>query len=183
MISPKNYNRNLNKKERRNWRSLKHMYKGHESMLQNRNNLLRNAQTGDKDIKEDTPIQTVQFNSNTCNSGNKQDSTTISSQTSCPFRESHSTSTTRLELSWTDHQHFYRRVTRKTAQSAKYEILKIFITILWKGLGYILGLNNTFKLSKRKISSWFWGDNLGPKSPNLHDPYICDSLSENKKKK
>ena len=24
---------------------------------------------------------------------------------------------------------------------------------------------------QKVISSWFWGDNLGPKSPNLHDPY------------
>ena len=26
--------------------------------------------------------------------------------------------------------------------------------------------------ARKKISSWFWGDNFGPKSPNLHDPYI-----------
>ena len=32
---------------------------------------------------------------------------------------------------------------------------------------------NQYSQSDRKqISSWFWGDNLTPKSPNLHDPYI-----------
>ena len=32
---------------------------------------------------------------------------------------------------------------------------------------------NQYSQSARKqISSWFWGDNFGPKSPNLHDPYI-----------
>ena len=31
---------------------------------------------------------------------------------------------------------------------------------------------NQYSQSARKqISSWFGGDNLGPKSPNLHDPY------------
>ena len=31
---------------------------------------------------------------------------------------------------------------------------------------------NQYPQSARKqISSWFWGDNFGPKSPNLHDPY------------
>ena len=25
---------------------------------------------------------------------------------------------------------------------------------------------------RKYISSWFWVDNLGPKFPNLHDPYI-----------
>jgi len=25
--------------------------------------------------------------------------------------------------------------------------------------------------ARKQISSWFWGDNFGPKSPNLHDPY------------
>ena len=32
---------------------------------------------------------------------------------------------------------------------------------------------NQYSQSARKqISSWFWGDNFGPKSLNLHDPYI-----------
>ena len=32
---------------------------------------------------------------------------------------------------------------------------------------------NQYSQSARKqISSWFWGNNFGPKSPNLHDPYI-----------
>ena len=32
---------------------------------------------------------------------------------------------------------------------------------------------NQYSHSARKqISSWFWGDNFGPKSTNLHDPYI-----------
>ena len=32
---------------------------------------------------------------------------------------------------------------------------------------------NQYSQSVRKqISSWFWGDNFGPKSPNLPDPYI-----------
>ena len=32
---------------------------------------------------------------------------------------------------------------------------------------------NQYSQSARKqISSWFWGDNFGPKSPNLQDPYI-----------
>ena len=31
---------------------------------------------------------------------------------------------------------------------------------------------NQYSQSARKqISSWFWGDNFGSKSPNLHDPY------------
>ena len=28
------------------------------------------------------------------------------------------------------------------------------------------------KLSESKYHAGFWGDNFGPKSPNLHDPYI-----------
>ena len=35
-----------------------------------------------------------------------------------------------------------------------------------------LAMPNQWSQTVRKqISSWFWGDNLGPKSPNLHDPY------------
>jgi len=30
---------------------------------------------------------------------------------------------------------------------------------------------------RKQISSWFWGDNFGPKSPNLHDPYIYSSTT------
>ena len=25
---------------------------------------------------------------------------------------------------------------------------------------------------RKQLSSWFWGDNFGPKSQNLRDPYI-----------
>jgi len=32
--------------------------------------------------------------------------------------------------------------------------------------------NQHFQTIRKKISSWFWGDNLGPESPNLLDPYI-----------
>ena len=36
-----------------------------------------------------------------------------------------------------------------------------------------LAMPNQYSQTVRKqISSWFWGDNFGPKSPNLHDPYI-----------
>ena len=35
-----------------------------------------------------------------------------------------------------------------------------------------LAMPNQYSQTVRKqISSWFWGDNFGPKSPNLHDPY------------
>jgi len=29
---------------------------------------------------------------------------------------------------------------------------------------------------RKQISSWFWGDIFGPKSPNLHDPYSTTVL-------
>jgi len=32
--------------------------------------------------------------------------------------------------------------------------------------------NQYFQTVRKQISSWFWGDNFGSKSPNLHDPYI-----------
>ena len=36
-----------------------------------------------------------------------------------------------------------------------------------------LAMPNQYSQAVRKqISSWFWGDNFGPKSPNLLDPYI-----------
>ena len=36
-----------------------------------------------------------------------------------------------------------------------------------------LAMPNQYSQTVRKqISSWFWGDNFGPKSLNLHDPYI-----------
>ena len=36
-----------------------------------------------------------------------------------------------------------------------------------------LAMPNQYSQSARKqISSWFWSDNFGPKSPNLHDPSI-----------
>ena len=35
--------------------------------------------------------------------------------------------------------------------------------------------NQYSQSAKKQISSWFWGDNCGPKSPNLHDPYISFS--------
>ena len=36
-----------------------------------------------------------------------------------------------------------------------------------------LAMPNQYSQTVRKqILSWFWGDNFGPKSPNLHDPYI-----------
>ena len=31
--------------------------------------------------------------------------------------------------------------------------------------------NQCSQIVRKWISGWFWGDNLGPKSPNLHDPY------------
>ena len=31
--------------------------------------------------------------------------------------------------------------------------------------------NQYSQSARKKISSWFWGNNFGPKSPNLHDPY------------
>jgi len=45
-------------------------------------------------------------------------------------------------------------------------------------------LNQYSKTVRKQISSWFWGDNFGAKSPNLHDPYVllyymmqlCDCL-------
>ena len=42
-----------------------------------------------------------------------------------------------------------------------------------------LAMPNQYSQTVRKqISSWFWGDNFGPKSPYLHDP--INSLSINK---
>ena len=36
-----------------------------------------------------------------------------------------------------------------------------------------LAMPNQYSQTVRKqISNWFWGDNFGPISPNLHDPYI-----------
>jgi len=38
-----------------------------------------------------------------------------------------------------------------------------------------LGLAKPIQYSqtvRKQISSWFWGDNFGPKFPYLHDPYI-----------
>jgi len=32
--------------------------------------------------------------------------------------------------------------------------------------------NDYSQTARKQISSWFWGDNFGPKSPNLDDPYI-----------
>ena len=32
--------------------------------------------------------------------------------------------------------------------------------------------NQCFQTVRKEISSWFWGDNFGPKSPYLTDPYI-----------
>ena len=29
---------------------------------------------------------------------------------------------------------------------------------------------------RKQISSWFWGDNFGPKSSNLRDPYIYSTI-------
>ena len=31
--------------------------------------------------------------------------------------------------------------------------------------------NQDSQSARKQISSWFWGDNFEPKSPNLHDPY------------
>ena len=35
-----------------------------------------------------------------------------------------------------------------------------------------LSLINTPKVPEIKYQAGFWGDNFGPKSPNLHDAYI-----------
>jgi len=32
--------------------------------------------------------------------------------------------------------------------------------------------NQNPQSARKQISSWFRGDKFGPKSPNLHDPYI-----------
>ena len=32
--------------------------------------------------------------------------------------------------------------------------------------------NQCYQTVRKQITSWFWGDNFGPKSPNFHNPYI-----------
>ena len=39
-----------------------------------------------------------------------------------------------------------------------------------------LAMPNQYSQTVR-ISSWFWGDKLGPKSLNLHDPYTVYSTT------
>jgi len=43
----------------------------------------------------------------------------------------------------------------------------------------IISTPNLFNLPppmRKSISSWFWDNNLGPRSSNLHDPYYCTTV-------
>ena len=72
-----------------------------------------------------------------------------------------------------------KQASKVSKSDRKMHCIRNFITIWWKSLGLIwrhfwawLYLTNPLKLSESKYKDGFWDDNLGSKSPTLHDPYM-----------
>ena len=67
------------------------------------------------------------------------------------------------------------RLSEGISQSVSMKFLKFHNNLMQWYLKTFLGLampNQCSQTVRKQTSSWFLGDNFGPKSPNLHDPYI-----------